>query len=84
MGQNNRHHSYKDIVSITDNFQKMIGKGGTGKVYSGHLRDGTQVAVKMISCPSTQGSKQCWTEASFNIYIYIYGFLEALRYFQFG
>ena len=73
MRQNNRHLSYSDIVSITGNFQKMIGKGGFGKVYSGRLSDGSQVAVKMLSSPSTQGFKQCWTEASFQyIYIYIY------------
>ncbi|KAJ9692161.1 hypothetical protein PVL29_011301 [Vitis rotundifolia] len=63
VGQNNRRLCYSDIASITDNFQKVIGKGGFGKVYSGHLSDGTQVAVKMLSSPSTHGSKQCWTEA---------------------
>lgn len=70
MGQNNRHLSFKDIISITGNFQEMIGRGASGKVYSGHLTDGTQVAVKILSRPSIQGSKQCWTEASF-IYIYV-------------
>ncbi|XP_034696437.1 senescence-induced receptor-like serine/threonine-protein kinase [Vitis riparia] len=63
MRHNNRHVSYSEIVSITGNFQQVIGKGGFGKVYSGHLSDGTQVAVKMLSSPSTHGSKQCRTEA---------------------
>lgn len=71
MRQNNRNVSYSEIVSITGNFQQVIGKGGFGKVYSGHLSDGTQVAVKMLSSPSIHGSKQCRTEASFFIYIYL-------------
>lgn len=67
MGESSRRLSYSQVVSITDNFQTMIGKGGFGSVYSGRLSDGTQVAVKMLSSPSVQGSKQCWTEATFFI-----------------
>ncbi|KAJ9692162.1 hypothetical protein PVL29_011302 [Vitis rotundifolia] len=63
MRQTNRHVSYSEIVSITGNFQTVIGNGASGKVYSGHLSDGTQVAVKMLSSASTHGSKECWTEA---------------------
>lgn len=61
----NQCFSYSEVVSITDNFQKVLGKGGFGAVYSGHLKDGTQVAVKMLSPSSAQGSKQFRTEASF-------------------
>ncbi|XP_034695477.1 putative leucine-rich repeat receptor-like protein kinase At2g19210 isoform X2 [Vitis riparia] len=59
----NQCFSYSEVVSITDNFQKVLGKGGFGAVYSGHLKDGTQVAVKMLSPSSAQGSKQFRTEA---------------------
>ncbi|KAH7865018.1 hypothetical protein Vadar_001240 [Vaccinium darrowii] len=59
----NRRFTYSEVVTITNNFQKVIGKGGFGSVYLGHLEDGTQVAVKMLSRSSSQGSEQFWTEA---------------------
>ncbi|XP_010244372.1 PREDICTED: probable LRR receptor-like serine/threonine-protein kinase At4g29180 [Nelumbo nucifera] len=55
--------TYAEIVNITNNFQKAIGKGGFGTVYHGYLKDGSQVAVKMLSQSSSQGSKEFRTEA---------------------
>ncbi|KAK6911975.1 Leucine-rich repeat, partial [Dillenia turbinata] len=55
--------AYAEVVNITNNFEKAIGKGGFGTVYSGHLMDGTQVAIKMLSPESIQGSKEFRTEA---------------------
>ncbi|XXG57267.1 hypothetical protein AAC387_Pa03g4471 [Persea americana] len=60
--QNVRFFPDGKIVSITDNFERIIGKGGFGVVYHGYAKDGTQVAVKMLSQSSSQGSKEFQTE----------------------
>ena len=57
----NTHFTYSQIVDITNNFEKKIGKGGSGTVYHGSLSDNTQVAVKLLS--SSESSKQFQTEA---------------------
>ncbi|WOL08726.1 putative leucine-rich repeat receptor-like protein kinase [Canna indica] len=43
----NPHFTYQDLRTITNNFEKVLGKGGFGTVYYGQLPDGTEVAVKM-------------------------------------
>ncbi|RWR78156.1 putative LRR receptor-like serine/threonine-protein kinase [Cinnamomum micranthum f. kanehirae] len=45
----NREFTYAEVLSITNNFQRCIGKGGFGTVYHGQMTNGTQVAVKMLS-----------------------------------
>ncbi|MBA0748945.1 hypothetical protein Gogos_002919, partial [Gossypium gossypioides] len=47
-----------EIVTITANFETGIGEGGFGKVFRGHLNDGTPVAVKLLSSSSKQGYKE--------------------------
>ncbi|KAG5114920.1 hypothetical protein JHK82_038189 [Glycine max] len=44
---NNTQYTYSQILTITDNFDKMIGKGGCGIVYLGSLQDGTQAQLLM-------------------------------------
>ncbi|KAM7473296.1 hypothetical protein LguiB_020539 [Lonicera macranthoides] len=59
----NRQFTYSEVLSMTNNFQRVIGKGGFGTVYHGY--DGaTQVAVKMLSPSSIQGYKELQSEAS--------------------
>lgn len=53
--------TYSEVITITNNFEKEVGKGGFGTVYHGHLDD-TQVAVKMFSPSSIQGYKQFQAE----------------------
>ncbi|KAJ3695085.1 hypothetical protein LUZ60_000462 [Juncus effusus] len=54
---------YKELKTITNNFQNIIGAGGFGNVYAGRLENGTQVAVKMRSQSSSQGVKEFLAEA---------------------
>ncbi|XP_022714520.1 LRR receptor-like serine/threonine-protein kinase IOS1 [Durio zibethinus] len=53
----NRQFTCSDVQRITNNFERVIGKGGFGTVYHGCLGD-TEVAVKMLSESSIQGYKQ--------------------------
>ncbi|KAL1212398.1 putative LRR receptor-like serine/threonine-protein kinase [Cardamine amara subsp. amara] len=39
--------TYSEVLKMTNNFERVLGKGGYGKVYYGKLDD-TQVAVKML------------------------------------
>ncbi|MQM06845.1 hypothetical protein Taro_039671 [Colocasia esculenta] len=57
------HFKFSEILSITHNFEKAIGKGGFGIVYLGYLPDRTQVAVKLLSQSSSQGAKEFQAEA---------------------
>ncbi|KAJ4833372.1 hypothetical protein Tsubulata_029923, partial [Turnera subulata] len=57
-----RQFTYSEVLTITNNFEKILGKGAFGIVYHG-LLDGTQVAVKMLSQSSAQGYKEFQAEA---------------------
>ncbi|KAL2968266.1 hypothetical protein AAZX31_15G020900 [Glycine max] len=54
-------YSYSDVLKITNNFDTIVGKGGFGTVYLGHIND-TPVAVKMLSRSSAHGYQQFQAE----------------------
>ncbi|XP_062088373.1 putative leucine-rich repeat receptor-like serine/threonine-protein kinase At2g19230 [Humulus lupulus] len=53
--------TFSEIEGITNNFERVIGEGGFGKVYLGFL-NGNNVAVKMLSKLSIRGHQQFHTE----------------------
>lgn len=60
-----RKFSYSDILKFTNNFSKLLGEGGFGKVYYG-LMGNTEVAVKMLSPKSAQGYREFQAEVIIN------------------
>ncbi|KAL4625878.1 hypothetical protein ACB092_05G057100 [Castanea dentata] len=57
----NRQFTYSEIQMISNNFEKLLGEGGFGKVYLGYV-DGNPVAVKMISQSAVEGYQQFQSE----------------------
>lgn len=60
-----RRFQFKDLQVATNNFsnKNILGKGGFGNVYKGHLPDGTPVAVKRLNDGNAiGGEKQFQTE----------------------
>ena len=68
----NQRFRYSEIVSITNDFQTVLGTGGFGTVYHGCMLNGTQVAIKMLSQSSKQGMKEFRNEACFLIHKFIF------------
>ncbi|KAL8243449.1 hypothetical protein R6Q59_009707 [Mikania micrantha] len=60
---NNKQFTYAEVANMTNNFQTAIGKGGFGTVYLGTLKNGKQVAVKLLSASSSQGYNEFQNEA---------------------
>ena len=63
-----KHFRYSEVERITNNFREVIGQGGSGLVYIGHLSNGIKVAVKKLSASLHHASKQFQNEASFSTY----------------
>ncbi|CAL5039992.1 unnamed protein product [Urochloa decumbens] len=62
--ENITRYSYRELVRATSNFDQAnkIGEGGYGPVYKGTLKDGTAIAVKVLSLHSRQGAKEFLNE----------------------
>ncbi|PWA97108.1 protein kinase-like domain, Concanavalin A-like lectin/glucanase domain protein [Artemisia annua] len=62
--ENMRLYTYKDLQIATQYFspESKIGEGGFGSVYKGTLKDGSVVAIKVLSDESRQGVREFLTE----------------------
>ncbi|XP_076908338.1 cold-responsive protein kinase 1-like [Bidens hawaiensis] len=69
--ENMRSYAYKDLRVATEDFrpENKIGQGGFGSVYKGTLKDGSIVAIKVLSADSGQGLKEFLTEITVISYI---------------
>ncbi|WZY84179.1 hypothetical protein YC2023_030563 [Brassica napus] len=54
----NKRFTYSEVLTMTNNFERVLGKGGFGMVYHGTVNGTEQVAVKMLSHSSSQGYKE--------------------------
>eukprot|EP01018_Ginkgo_biloba_P026473 Gb_40653 [translate_table: standard] len=59
-----REFSHKEVIEITAGFHRQIGRGGFGPVFHGRLQNGLEVAVKVLSDKSKQGTREFSTEVS--------------------
>lgn len=55
------------IEDATDKFKTMIGEGGFGSVYRGTLPPGQEIAVKVRSATSTQGTREFENEVNHHL-----------------
>ncbi|KAK7342734.1 hypothetical protein VNO80_25690 [Phaseolus coccineus] len=62
--QNVNIYTYRELQSATADFSpaNRIGHGGFGEVYKGKLRNGSLVAIKVLSADSRQGVREFLTE----------------------
>ncbi|KNA05617.1 hypothetical protein SOVF_188320 isoform A [Spinacia oleracea] len=62
--ENIKFYTYRELQLATENFSQVnkIGEGGFGLVYKGRLKDGTMIAVKVLSPESRQGLREFVTE----------------------
>lgn len=76
----NRSFTYLEILKITRNFERVLGKGGFGTVYHGCLGD-IQVAIKVLSQSSVQGYREFETEVRKEKKIYLLQKLNCTPFF---
>ncbi|XP_052727067.1 LRR receptor-like serine/threonine-protein kinase IOS1 [Vigna angularis] len=72
-------YSYYDVLYITNNFKRIIGKGGFGTVYLGFIDD-TPVAVKMLSSSAVHGYQQFQAEVKLLVSVHHKNLISLIGY----
>uniref|UniRef100_A0A0D3DJ21 non-specific serine/threonine protein kinase n=1 Tax=Brassica oleracea var. oleracea TaxID=109376 RepID=A0A0D3DJ21_BRAOL len=73
--------TFQDIVKMTNNFARVLGKGGFGTVYHGYYND-LQVAVKLLSESSAQGFKEFRSEVEVLVRVHHVNLTALIGYFH--
>ncbi|KAG5391179.1 hypothetical protein IGI04_032720 [Brassica rapa subsp. trilocularis] len=73
--------TFSDIVKMTNNFGRVLGKGGFGTVYHGYYND-LQVAVKLLSESSAQGFKEFRSEVEVLVRVHHVNLTALIGYFH--
>ncbi|GMH18904.1 hypothetical protein Nepgr_020745 [Nepenthes gracilis] len=65
-GSSSRTFTFLELVMATNNFREsnLIGEGGFGKVYKGHIDKNQVIAVKRLNLDSLQGNQEFIVEVS--------------------
>ncbi|KAE8717331.1 putative LRR receptor-like serine/threonine-protein kinase [Hibiscus syriacus] len=71
-----------EIEDATNNFEKKIGSGGFGVVHYGKLKDGKEIAVKVLTNNSFQGKREFTNEVSLLSRIHHRNLVQFLGYCQ--
>lgn len=53
-----------DLEDATKRFERKVGSGGFGVVFYGKLKDGKEIAVKLLTSNSYQGKREFSNEVS--------------------
>ncbi|KAF8086311.1 hypothetical protein N665_0629s0023 [Sinapis alba] len=73
--------TFSDIVKMTNNFARVLGKGGFGTVYHGYYNN-LQVAVKLLSESSAQGFKEFRSEVEVLVRVHHVNLTALIGYFH--
>ncbi|KAK4478619.1 hypothetical protein RD792_014108 [Penstemon davidsonii] len=71
-----------EIEDATKNFERKVGSGGFGIVYYGRLKDGKEIAVKILTNNSFQGKREFSNEVSLLSRIHHRNLVQFLGYCQ--
>ncbi|KAI9086267.1 hypothetical protein K1719_031721 [Acacia pycnantha] len=72
--------SFTEIENATNDFEKKIGSGGFGVVYYGVLKDGKEIAVKVLNNNSYQGKREFSNEVTLLSRIHHRNLVQLLGY----
>ncbi|KAJ0088158.1 hypothetical protein Patl1_32030 [Pistacia atlantica] len=71
-----------DIEEATNMFEKKIGSGGFGVVYYGKMKDGKEIAVKVLTSNSYQGKREFSNEREISLNKLVLHFKEMIAVFD--